>query len=248
MIASSALRDARPALRISLAAAAEELRLTLSERQATQLLDFIELLAHWNRTYNLTAVRDPAGMLTQHVVDCLAVVPALRRENRRGRALDVGSGGGLPGVVWAVMEPDMDVTCVDSVGKKAAFLQQAAGSLRLANLHGLHARVETLAAGRFDLIASRAFASLPDFATLTAHLLSQGGAWLAMKGKVPTDEIVALAPGVEVFHVEQVRVPGLAADRCLVWMRATSSSSISKDVETKKSGHSQSGVSERADE
>ncbi len=248
MISASALGDSRPALRTSLAAAAEELRLPLSEQQSTQLLDFVELLAHWNRTYNLTAVRDPANMLTQHVVDCLAVVPALRRENCRGRVLDVGSGGGLPGVVWAVMEPGMDVTCVDSVGKKAAFLQQAAGSLRLGNLHGVHARVETLAAGRFDLIASRAFAALPDFAALTAHLLSEGGAWLAMKGKVPTEEIVALAPGVEVFHVEQVRVPGLAADRCLVWMRHLSLSRISKDGAVKKSVHSQYDVSEKEDE
>lgn len=220
----------------------------LSQHQSTQLLDFVELLAHWNRTYNLTAVRDPAGMLTQHVVDCLAVVPALRRENRHGRVLDVGSGGGLPGVVWAVMEPDTDVTCVDSVGKKAAFLQQAAGSLRLGNLHGKHARVERLDAGRFDLIASRAFASLPDFAALTAHLLSEGGAWLAMKGKVPTGEIGALPQGVEVFHVEQVVVPGLAADRCLVWMSAVSSTSISKGGVLKKSVHSPSSFLEKADE
>ncbi len=248
MISAIALRDARRALRTSLAEAAEKLRLPLSEQQSTQLLDFVELLVHWNRTYNLTAVRDPASMLTRHVVDCLAVVPALRRENCRGRVLDVGSGGGLPGVVWAVMEPDMDVTCVDSVGKKTAFLQQAVGSLGLGNLRGEHARAERLAAGRFDLIASRAFASLPDFAALTAHLISEGGTWLAMKGKVPTGEIGELASGVEVFHVEQVLVPGLAADRCLIWMRPTSSSTRSEGEANKKSVHSQSRTFKKADE
>lgn len=248
MIADSSLRDARPALRSSLAGAAEELHLPLSEQQSTQLLDFVELLAHWNLTYNLTAVRDPASMLTQHVVDCLAAVPALRRENCRGRVLDVGSGGGLPGIVWAVMEPDMDVTCVDSVGKKAAFLQQAAASLRLGNLHGKHARVERLNAGRFDLIASRAFAALPEFVALTAPLLSERGAWLAMKGKVPTGEIGALPASVEVFHVEQVLVPDLAADRCLVWMRLASPVITSMSEAYEKSGHSQSSVPAKADE
>ncbi len=219
MTATSAIRDDRPALGAALAAAAEQLRIPLSEQQSSRLLDFVDLLARWNRTYNLTAVRDPSAMLTQHVVDCLAVVPPLRREHRSGRVLDVGSGGGLPGVVWAVMEPGMDVTCVDSVGKKAAFLQQAAAALGLRNLRAEHARVETLAVGRFDLIASRAFAALADFAALTSPLLSNAGVWLAMKGKLPTAEMAALGPAADVFHVEQLQVPGLAAERCLVWMR-----------------------------
>ena len=221
MTAASAIGDARPALGATLAAAAEQLRIPLSEQQSSRLLDFVDLLARWNRTYNLTAVRDPSAMLTQHVVDCLAVVPPLRREHRSGRVLDVGSGGGLPGVVWAVMEPAMDVTCVDSVGKKAAFLQQAAAALRLRNLRVEHARVETLAAERFDLIASRAFASLPDFVALTSSLLADAGVWLAMKGKLPAAEIAAIGPAVDVFHVEQIHVPGLSAERCLVWMRKT---------------------------
>ena len=219
MTAASAIRDARPVLGATLAAAAEQLRIPLSELQSSRLLDFVDLLARWNRTYNLTAVRDPSAMLTQHVVDCLAVVPPLRREHRSGRVLDVGSGGGLPGVVWAVMEPDMDVTCVDSVGKKAAFLQQVAVALGLRNLRAEHARVETLAADRFDLIASRAFAALADFVALTSPLLADAGVWLAMKGKLPTAEIAALGPGADVFHVEQLQVPGLAAERCLVWIR-----------------------------
>ena len=218
----------------------------LSERQSTQLLDFIDLLARWNRTYNLTAVRDPASMLTQHVVDCLAVVPALRRQNCRGRFLDAGSGGGLPGVVWAVMEPDWDVMCVDSVGKKASFLQQAAATLKLDNLHGEHSRVETLPPGGFDLIASRAFAALPDFVAMTQSLLAKRGVWLAMKGKVPTAEMSALASDIDVFHVEPVQVPGLDADRCLVWMRPHPDHRTSKDSRYEKSVHSPSSSSDVA--
>jgi 16S rRNA (guanine527-N7)-methyltransferase len=229
LTAEGALREVRLALRNTLAVAAEELRLPLSAEQSRLLLDYLELLAHWNRTYNLTAVRDPASMLTQHVVDCLAAVPAVRRERRGGRVLDVGSGGGLPGLVWAVMDPEMDVTCVDSVGKKAAFVQQAAASLALRNLHSQHARVETLSGPRFDVVTSRAFAALPDFVAMTAALLAEGGAWLAMKGKVPAGEIAALASDIEVFHVEQLRVPGMAAERCLVWMRnVINETSISK--------------------
>lgn len=241
MTAASALRETRPALRDALAAAAEELRVSLLVEQSSLLLDYVELLTHWNRTYNLTSVRDPAGMLTQHIVDCLAAVPALRRGRRSGRILDVGSGGGLPGLVWAVMNAEFDVTCVDSVGKKAAFVQQAAASLGLGNLHSQHARVETLSTVRFDVVASRAFASLPDFVAMTAGLVAEGGVWLAMKGKIPTDEIAALASNIEVFHVEQLQVPGMAADRCLVWMRpANDKSSI--DQEFKESVRSQSGV------
>jgi 16S rRNA (guanine527-N7)-methyltransferase len=237
LTAASAIGDARPALGATLAAAAEQLGLPLSALQSSRLLDFVDLLGRWNRTYNLTAVRDPSAMLTQHVVDCLAVVPALRREHRGGRVLDVGSGGGLPGVVWAVMEAGMDITCVDSVGKKAAFLQQAAAALGLRNLHSEHARVETLAGGHFDLIASRAFAALPDFVALTSSLLAGAGVWLAMKGKVPTSEIAALGPAIDVFHVEQIQVPGLSADRCLVWMQKTETARI---IDYKKSERSQS--------
>ena len=210
----------RPALRDTLAAAAATLGLSVSTGQSAQLLDFVELLTRWNRTYNLTAIRDPVNMLTQHVVDCLAVVPALRREGRGGRILDVGSGGGLPGLVFAVLEPAIDVTCADSVGKKAAFVRQAAAALGLHNLHSEHARVEALKAAPFDLITSRAFATLQTFVTLTAPLLKEGGVWMAMKGKTPAEEIDALPRSVEVFHVEPLRVPGLEAERCLVWMRS----------------------------
>jgi 16S rRNA (guanine527-N7)-methyltransferase len=186
--------------------------------QAAQLGAYLDLLQRWNATYNLTAVRDRAGMLTQHLADCLALIPPLRRHREQGRVLDVGSGGGLPGVVIAVLLPGLDVSCVDAVGKKAAFVRQVAGTLRLANLHALHARVERLNAPAFDIVTSRAFASLPDFVSLTRSHLVPGGAWLAMKGRVPEDEIAALPPWARVFHVEQLSVPGLDAQRCLVWM------------------------------
>ena len=193
--------------------------LTATAGQATRLVHYLELLQRWNATYNLTAVRDPEAMRIQHLADCLAVVAPLQRHRAGGRLLDVGSGGGLPGVVIAAMLPAWDVTCVDAVGKKAAFVRQVAGALPLPNLHAEHSRIEALKAPPFDVVTSRAFASLADFTALTRGLLAPGGVWMAMKGRVPDDETVALAADVEVFHVEQLNVPGLDAQRCLVWMR-----------------------------
>jgi 16S rRNA (guanine527-N7)-methyltransferase len=183
---------------------------------------YLQLLARWSAAYNLTAVRDPAQMQVQHLADCQAVVVPLRRQlgtGRTARILDVGSGGGLPGVVLALAEPAWDVTCVDSVGKKAAFVRQVAGELALPNLHAEHARVETLRSPAFDVITSRAFASLADFVRQTRPLLASGGVWVAMKGRRPDDEIAAVPADVEVFHVEHLDVPGLDAERCLIWMR-----------------------------
>lgn len=212
------LADDRSALDQAVAA----LGLELDAGQTERLLAYLALLARWNRVYNLSAVRDPAAMLVQHVVDSLAVVAPLRRETsgRRARLLDVGSGAGLPGLVLAVAMPELDVTCVDAVGKKVAFVREAAGALGLGNVQALHARVEKLEASNYDLITSRAFASLADFVSLTHRLGGGHTRWLAMKGKVPTDEIAALPTGFSVFHVEQLEVPGLAADRCLVWIRS----------------------------
>jgi 16S rRNA (guanine527-N7)-methyltransferase len=196
------------------------LDLALQDSQIAGLLDYLDLIQKWSRVYNLTAIRDPAEMLTHHLLDSLAVIVPLRRQTRHQpiHLLDVGSGAGLPGVVIALCCPEIRVDCVDTVGKKAAFIQQAALALKLPNLRGLHERVENLA-GSYDVIASRAFASLADFATLSAGALGEQGVWLAMKGRDPAEEIAALPPGTEVFHVEQLRIPGLDAERCIVWIR-----------------------------
>ena len=207
----------------ALEAGLRDLGLSLSDTQVDQLLAYQDLIAKWNKVYNLTAVRDPQEMLTHHLLDSLAAVAPLRRHvaalGQGVRLLDVGSGGGLPGVVFAICCPDVDVSCVDTVGKKAAFIQQAAVALKLRNLHGVHARVETLTTP-FDIISCRAFASLPDFVTWSrSALAAPHGVWLAMKGKHPEDEIAALPADVSVFHVEQLTVPGLDAERCIVWMK-----------------------------
>jgi 16S rRNA (guanine527-N7)-methyltransferase len=200
------------------------LALGLDEVQLQRLMEFLALLQKWNKVYNLTAVRDPQEMLTHHLLDSLAAVGPLRRHVAQAgltapvRLLDVGSGGGLPGVVFAICCPGVDVSCVDTVGKKAAFIQQAAVQLRLPNLHGVHARVETLTTP-FDVVSCRAFASLPDFAVWSRSALAPHGVWLAMKGKRPDDEVAALPQDVQVFHVEPLQVPGLDAARCIVWMR-----------------------------
>jgi 16S rRNA (guanine527-N7)-methyltransferase len=208
-------------LAAALQADARALGWALEPAAAGRLATYRDLLVKWNAIYNLTALREPAQMRTQHLADCLAVVAPLRRHaaGRRLRVLDVGSGGGLPGVVLAAIDPDWDVTCVDTVGKKAAFVRQVAAELGLPNLHAEHARIEALKAPPFDLITSRAFASLADFVQLTRPLLAPGAVWMAMKGKPPSDEIAALPRDVEVFHVEPLAVPGLDAERCLVWMR-----------------------------
>ena len=134
--------------------------------------------------------------------------------------LDVGSGAGLPGVVLAICCPGLAVTCVDTVGKKAAFIKHVALALGLPNLSGLHARVETITQP-FDVICSRAFASLADFAGWSQAALSPGGVWMALKGKHPAEELAMLPPDVAVFHVEPLAVPGLAAERCIIWLQKT---------------------------
>jgi 16S rRNA (guanine527-N7)-methyltransferase len=190
--------------------------------QVTALLTYLDLIQKWNKVYNLTAVRDPAEMLTHHLLDSLAVIAPLRRQLAGValplRLLDVGSGAGLPGIVIAICCPDIAVHCVDAVGKKAAFIQQVAASLKLPNLRGLHARIESLT-DPYDVVSSRAFASLADFTRWSSGTLAEQGVWMAMKGKHPADEIAALSADIEVFHVEQLAVPGLGAERCIVWMR-----------------------------
>jgi 16S rRNA (guanine527-N7)-methyltransferase len=206
----------------------QALGLQLSDEQVSLLLDYLALLQKWNKVYNLTAVRDPAEMMTHHLLDSLAAIgPLLGQTGGQPiKLLDVGSGGGLPGVVIAITCPQIQVSCVDTVGKKAAFIQQAAASLKLPNLRGVHARVEALKAEEgagFDVICSRAFASLVDFTTWSSSALKPLAVWMAMKGKHPADEIAALPASVSVFHVEQLVVPGLDAERCIVWLRPSPS-------------------------
>ncbi|MGQ3052244.1 MAG: 16S rRNA (guanine(527)-N(7))-methyltransferase RsmG [Roseateles sp.] len=203
----------------TLESAARELGLDLSDAQIDQLLAYLALLQKWNKVYNLTAVRDPAQMLTHHLLDSLSVIAPLQRHGAPARLLDVGAGGGLPGVVISICCPGTDVSCVDAVAKKATFIQQVAAELKLPNLRGVHSRVEALKTEPFGVITSRAFASLVDFTNLTRQHLAEGAVWMAMKGQHPADEIAALPADVDVFHVEQLAVPGLNAQRCIVWMR-----------------------------
>ncbi len=202
---------------------AAELGCTLSDAQGRTLLRYLDLLVRWNAVYNLTAVRDPAQILTHHLLDCLAVVAPLRRHMRERpvRLLDVGSGAGLPGIVLAVVIGALDVVCIDAVAKKAGFMRQAAGELQLLNLEVRQGRVETLA-DSFDVIVSRAFSSLADLVRVTRHCLAPDGVWVAMKAKVRPEEIAGLPPSARMFHVEPLSVPGLGAERCLVWIRSQS--------------------------
>lgn len=204
---------------------AEALGLTLNDTQIAQLLGYHALIQKWNKVYNLTAIRDPAEMLTHHLLDSLAIVAPLNRHVVRQTSgasvsmLDVGAGAGLPGVVVAICCPQVSVTCVDAVAKKMAFVQQVATELKLPNLKALHARVETLT-DKYDVITSRAFATLLDFVTGSrAALKPATGVWLAMKAKDTSAEVAELPADVAVFHVEQLSVPGLDAERCIVWIR-----------------------------
>ena len=216
----------------------DALGLSLDEHQQSQLLTYVDLMGKWTRVYNLTAVRDPQEMLTHHLLDSLSVVTPLRRQIAKWRLerlgqpqsepdagdlrkftlLDVGSGAGLPGVVIAITCPDIEVTCLDAVAKKVAFIQQVAATLKLPNLKGVHARIETVTQAS-DIISSRAFASLSDFVSGSHQALAAGGIWMAMKGKTPEEELADLPDLAKVFHVEPLQVPGLDAQRCLVWMR-----------------------------
>ena len=207
------------ALATTLRAGAAILGTSLVPAQIDNLLAYLALVQKWNRVYNLTSVRDPSAMLVQHILDSLAVVRPLRRHTKEAcvRLLDVGSGAGLPGVVIAIACPEISVHCVDAVAKKVAFIRQVAGTLTLENLQGHHARVEDLS-GTYEVVVSRAFASLADFVSLTTARLVDGGVWLAMKGKLPTQELAGLPVGTRMFHVEQLTVPGLQAERCLVWL------------------------------
>ena len=203
-----------------LRAGAQTLGLALDDSQIDQLLDYLALLVKWNAVYNLTAVRDPAQMITQHLLDSLAVVDAFAGADR---VLDVGAGGGLPGVVvaiWAkVAHPALRIDLIDTVQKKTAFLTQVKTELGLSNMRVHSGRVEQFSAVQpYDLITSRAFADLADFVSWSQHLLAPDGVFLAMKGVLPEVEMARLPDGWIIREVRPVRVPMLDAERHLVWI------------------------------
>jgi len=204
--------------------------LDLNNSQIKKLLDFVIVLQKWNSVYNLTSLRDTKDIITYHLLDSLATVIPLRRYYQYNRLedtnnysetinlLDVGSGAGLPGIVFALCCPEIRVCCVDSVAKKSAFIRQVASTIGLTNLNVIHARIETIDIPS-DIICCRAFSSLLKFTSLTRRNLKPNGVWLAMKARMAEEEINALPPQIDTFHVEQLLVPGLDAQRCIVWMR-----------------------------
>lgn len=213
-----------PLTSASVLAGATALGIDLSAPQAGQLVRFAALLARWNAVHNLTAISSPAGILSHHLLDSLAILPSIAAiiGEKPCRVLDVGSGGGLPGVPLAIACPNWQVTVVDKVQKKVAFLVQAKLELGLNNLDCLHARVEEVEAPPFDLIVSRAFSSLEDFVRVSAHLLAPGGNWAAMKGAYPEAELEGLArtmPGVRVVDAVKLAVPRLDAERHLILLQ-----------------------------
>jgi len=212
--------DSRESLAALLADGVRELGLDLSSAQLDRLLDHVALLAKWNAVYNLTAIREPRQMLIQHVLDSLSIVPHLAGRGASS-VLDVGSGGGLPGIVLAIVLPEWTVTLNDIVHKKTAFQAQAKAELGLRNLSVVTGRVETLRPGievpwKFDVIVSRAFAELADFVTLARHLVADDGAIWAMKGVRPDGEIERLPAGAHAKQVIRLKVPSMDAERHLV--------------------------------
>lgn len=206
--------------------ACQTLDLEPTKQQQEILLGYLSQLLKWNKTYNLTAIRDAEQALVQHIFDSLTIINPLNnlfqhRELDKSTVLDVGSGAGLPGVVIATMMPYVFVTCVDTVEKKMTFVRQVSGVLKLTNLKAVHQRVELMQDEKFDVVTSRAFATLQDFATLAGERVEKNGMLLAMKGKIPHDEIETLEDKTEwrVDGIEALKVPQLSAQRCLVWMK-----------------------------
>ncbi len=217
-------RSAEPVTADAITSGAAGLGLQLSSSQSDALARYAALLLRWNAVHNLTAIQAPADVLSHHLLDSLAIVPEVQRVagDAATRLLDVGSGGGLPGVALAIAAPNLQVTLVDKVQKKIAFLTQVTVELGLYNVDCVHSRVETLKTeSRFELIVARAFASLTEFIGLTRHLLAPGGWWFAMKGALPSDELNELKRVLPDVRARTVRldVPRLNAERHLVLMQ-----------------------------
>jgi 16S rRNA (guanine527-N7)-methyltransferase len=206
----------RPALSAVLAEGIDAMQLDVSPAQQEKLMDYLALMFKWNAVYNLTSLRDPMQMVTHHLLDSLAAVPAFACARN---VLDVGSGGGLPGIVLAIVRPDMKVSMIDTVHKKTAFLTQVKAELELTNVTVYTARVEQLqVSDKFDVITSRAFADLSDFVNWSCHLLADGGRYIALKGVAPRDEQERLPADWTVTGLEPLQVPRLGAERHLVFI------------------------------
>ncbi len=206
----------RPALQNVLEQGIGQLGLELTQAQHTQLMDYLALMAKWNAVYNLTSLRDPMQMVTHHLLDSLAAVPAFAGARN---VLDVGAGGGLPGIVLAIARPDMKVSMIDTVNKKTAFLKQVKAELGLANASVYTMKVQDLeVSDKFDVITSRAFADLSDFLGWSGHLLADGGRFIALKGVAPRDEQERVPEQWKVSGVQALRVPSLEAERHLVFV------------------------------
>jgi 16S rRNA (guanine527-N7)-methyltransferase len=206
----------RPALSAVLAEGIAAMQLDVSPAQQEKLMDYLALMFKWNAVYNLTSLRDPMQMVTHHLLDSLAAVPAFAFARN---VLDVGSGGGLPGIVLAIVRPDMKVSMIDTVHKKTAFLTQVKAELELTNVTVYTARVEQLqVSDKFDVITSRAFADLSDFVNWSCHLLADSGRYIALKGVAPRDEQERLPADWTVTGLEPLQVPRLGAERHLVFI------------------------------
>jgi len=206
----------RAALSAVLGEGIDAMRLDVSPAQQDKLMNYLALMFKWNAVYNLTSLRDPMQMVTHHLLDSLAAVPAFAAAKN---VLDVGSGGGLPGIVLAIVRPDMKVSMIDTVHKKTAFLTQVKAELGLANVTVYTARVEQLqVSDKFDVITSRAFADLSDFVNWSSHLLADGGRYIALKGVAPKDEQERLPAEWKIDKVEPLEVPRLGAERHLVFI------------------------------
>lgn len=219
------------ALKTKLEAGLVEMGLQVTAEQQVQLINYLLLISKWNKVHNLTAVRDPLEMVTLHLLDSLSVLPYVQALAPK-RLLDVGAGAGLPSIPLAICMPELQVTAIDAVQKKASFMRQAKGELGLPNFHVESGRVEALTKEpKFDVIISRAFSEMTLFVKLTKHLLAENGQWLAMKGVSPDQELSALAAmdsEIDFIQTVRLKVADLQAERHLVFLRpSTSSTSIS---------------------
>lgn len=195
-----------------LRAGLEQLSISLSDIQIGQLLSFIQLIAKWNKTHNLTAIKDPAEMVSKHLIDSLSIA----KDFPSGDVLDVGSGAGLPGIPLAILKPQQSFTLLDASLKRVAFLQESRRKLALTNINPIHSRVEDFSGQKFAVITSRAFTSLVNMLQQTEHLLAPDGCWLAMKGVYPSEEIAEVGAQYKIDSTSKVHVPGLSAERHLV--------------------------------